>query len=193
MQIIQKGDYLATILRSPKTVFTFQDLLLLWRDKASHAANVRVNYYVKKGSLLKLRKGIYAKDENYSKLELSTRIFTPSYVSFETVLARDGVIFQYYTDIFAASYLTRETVIKNQKYVYKKVKDEILHNPAGIVNDKEISVASKERAVLDILYINNDYYFDNLRSVDWDKIFALLPIYKNKRMEKIINKLYKNI
>ena len=63
-------------------------------------------------------------------------------------------------------------------------------NSAGIENKKYYSVASPERAFLDILYINKDYYFDNVRSLNWDKIFELLPIYANKRMEKVVNKIF---
>ena len=96
-----KGNYLKTILKSDKSVFTFQDLALLWGEQASPAIRVRVNYYVRKGELLRLRKGIYAKSKNYDPLELATRIYTPAYVSFETVLAKEGLVFQYYEKIFA--------------------------------------------------------------------------------------------
>src|SRR5512142_2058641 len=101
-----KGDYLATLLRSPKSVFTYNDILLLWEEPGSGAARVRLTKYVKSGKLYRIRKGLYAKDKNYDRLELATRIFTPSYVSFETVLAREGLVFQFYNAIFAASYLT---------------------------------------------------------------------------------------
>jgi hypothetical protein len=38
-------------------------------------------------------RGIYAKDKDYDKVELAGRIFTPGYVSFETVLVRSGINF----------------------------------------------------------------------------------------------------
>lgn len=187
---MQKGNYLTTILRSDKTVFTFKDLALLWQDSGSSATRVRINYYVKKGELYHIRKGFYAKNKDYSKLELATRIFTPSYLSFETVLARDGLVFQYYEQIFAASYITRQITIDNQVYSYKKIKDTVLINSIGIEHADEMSTATKERAFLDTLYVNNDYFFDNL-SLDWDKVFLILPIYDNKRMAKKVNKIYK--
>jgi len=82
---MQKGDYLTTILRSTKTVFTSRDIAILWQDPGTSATRVRISYYVKKGALIRLRKGLYVKSENYNKIELATRIFTPAYVSFETV------------------------------------------------------------------------------------------------------------
>lgn len=189
---MQKGDYLTTILRSNKTVFTAKDVALLWQDPGSSATRVRISYYVKKGDLYRIRKGLYAKNKDYSKVELATRIFTPAYVSFETVLVKEGLIFQIYNPIFIASYTTREITIESQIYSYRKMKDTVLTNSSGIENNNETSVATKERAFLDTLYINSNYHFDNLRSIDWDKVFGLLSIYDNKRMSKIVNELFKS-
>ena len=181
---MQKGNYLDTILRSAKTVFTLKDIALLWQDNDTDSARVRLNYYVKKGSLYRLRRGIYVQDKNYNKLELATRVFTPSYVSFETVLAKEGLIFQYQTAITVASYLSRDTVIDEQMYSYRKVKDIVLTNSTGVQHTNGVSIATKERSFLDTLYNNTDYHFDNLRTLDWEKISQLLPLYGNKRLEK---------
>ena len=187
---IQKGSYLAAILKSDKTVFTSKDIAILWGETASPATRVRINYYVQKGELIRLRKGIYAKSGGYNKLELATRIFTPAYVSFETVLAKEGLIFQFYEKIFMASYLTREFIINDQIYTLRKVKDAVLTNPMGIEHREETSVATKERAFLDTLYINSDYQIDNLQGLNWEKVFEILPIYTNQRMKKAVNRLY---
>jgi len=190
--MLQKGNYLTTLLRSNKTVFTSKDIALLWQDPGSSAARVRINYYVKRGGLYHIRKGLYAKNKYYSKLELATRIFTPAYVSFETVLAKEGLIFQMYDPVFIASYTTREISIEGQTYSYKKMKYSVLIDPVGIENNNETSIATKERAFLDTLYINNDYHFDNLRSLDWDRVLEILPLYDNKRMTKKVYQLHKS-
>lgn len=188
---MQKGDYLTTILRSNKTVLTFKDIALLWQDANTNAARVRLNYYVKNCDLHRIRRGLYSKGGEYNKTELATRIFTPSYVSFETVLAKEGLIFQYQNSITIASYLTRDITIEGQTYLFKKIKDTILTNTIGIEIANETSIASKERAFLDILYINADYQFDNIRSLDWDKIYNILPLYGNKRMTRAVDQLFK--
>lgn len=187
---IHKGDYLATILKSQKTVFTSKDIAILWGETASPATLVRINYYVRKGELIKLRKGVYAKNREYNKLELATRIYTPAYVSFETVLTKEGLIFQFYGKIFMASYLTREITIDGQVYSLRKVKDAILTNPLGVEHREETSIATKERAFVDTLYVNPDYYFDSLQGINWEKVFEILPIYTNQRMIKTVNRLY---
>src|SRR3989338_9925310 len=181
---------ISDILRSAKTVFTFKDISLIWGDSDKKATIDGVNYYVKTGELYRIRRGIYAKDKNYDKLELATRIFTPSYVSFETVLIQTGINFQFYKKITVASYQTREIDVDGQTYSYKKIKDFVLTNPAGVEHKDETSVASPERAFLDTIYIHKDYHFDNLGSLNWDKVFEMLPIYKNKRMAKKVNEFF---
>ena len=187
---MNKGNYLTAILRSTKTVFSSQDIALLWNEQGNNSARVRLNYYVRKGDLYRIRRGLYAKDKNYNKTELATRIFTPSYVSFETVLAQEGVTFQFYSQIFVASYLTREVTIDNQTYSFKQIQKHILTNSTGIIHKDESSIATRERAFLDTLYINTDYFFDNLAGLDWEKVFAIVPIYQNKSMTRRVQELY---
>ena len=138
-----------------------------------------------------VRRGIYAKDQNYNKYELATKIYTPSYISFETVLAKAGIIFQLYGQIFIASYLTREIIIDGQTYSFRKIKSSILLNPAGVEVKDTYFTASPERAFLDVVYLNKEYHFDNLVNIDWDKVNKILPIYNNRRMEKKV-KEYQN-
>ena len=183
---------ISDILRSNKTVFTFKDISLIWGDSDKKNTIAGVNYYVKIGELYRIRRGIYAKDKNYEKLELATRILVPSYVSFETVLTQTGINFQFYQRITVASYQTREILIDGQTYSYKKIKDLVLTNSIGVEHKNESSVASPERAFLDTIYIHKDYHFDNLGSLNWDKVFEILPIYKNKRMAKKINEFFEH-
>ena len=189
---MRKGSHISTLLRSKKTVFSSRDIALLWGDPGSGKSRVKLNYYVKTGELYRIRKGLYAKDKHYDRLELATRIFTPAYVSFETVLARAGVVFQYYERIFVASYLSREVICDDQTYAVRKIKAVLLTNPAGVDQSGEYAIANKERAFLDTLYISGDYYFDNLTPLDWDKVFALLPLYGNRRLERAVQTLHKH-
>jgi hypothetical protein len=185
-----KGDYLSTLLKSKKTIFTFKDIALIWREEASPATLVRINYYIKKGELIQLRKGIYARDKQYDRLELATRIFTPAYVSFETVLVQEGLIFQIYENIFVASYLTREITIDGQIYSFRKIKDPILTYPLGVNHENNRSLASKERAFLDTLYTHKNFHFDHVQVLNWEKVFDILPVYENKRMENQVYRLF---
>ena len=186
---MEKGDYISTILRSKQTVLSVKDIMLLWGEASSNAARVRINYYAKSEDLYRIRRGFYAKGKDYNKFELATKIFTPSYVSLETVLGQAGITFQHYNQIFVASYTKREITADGQAYSYKRIKDAILTSPAGIESKDNYSIATPERAFLDVVYLNTDYHFDNLGPLNWDKVFEILPIYGgNKRMEKMVKK-----
>ena len=185
-------DYLLDLMRSKNTIFTTKDISLLWGVADVNFVRKKLYRYAKAGKLYPVRKGIYAKGKNYEKYELAAKIFTPSYISFETVLAKSGVVFQFYGQIFVASYLTREVEIEGQIYSFKKIKDSILTNRAGIDVKENYFIASAERAFLDVIYLNKDYHFDNLTNINWDKIAEILPIYGgNKRMEAKLKKYRK--
>lgn len=185
-----KGEYLGVLLRSPKTIFTTKDVAILWGETKGQTVSGRLNKYVKAGKLVRVRRGIYAKDKNYNHFELANRIYTPSYISFETILTREGINFQYYSTIFVASYVSREIEIDGQKISFVRMKDYVLSNTIGIKHEHGIATAIKERAFLDRIYISKDYHFDNLDVLDFDKIFEILPIYHNKRMIKKVNKYF---
>lgn len=187
-----KGEYVEVLLRSPKTVFSTKDVALLWGEEKEQTVSGRLHKYVKAGKLIKVRRGIYAKDKNYDRFELATRIYTPSYVSFETVLTRTGINFQYYGNIFVASYVTREIEADGQKISFIRMKDYVLSNTIGIEHTNDISTATKERAFLDRIYVSKDYHFDNLDALDWNKVFEILPIYHNKRMEKKVKTYFEH-
>jgi hypothetical protein len=107
-QEAQKRGIFGDLAAISKTVFTTKDVALLWGEDAEQTITGRLHKYVKAGKLVSVRRGIYAKDENYDRFEMATRIYTPSYVSFETVLTRAGINFQYYDTIFVASYVSRD-------------------------------------------------------------------------------------
>lgn len=184
---MKKSDILS-LFRSGNTVFSFKDISLIWGETKANLVRRRLSYYVKKGELYPVRRGFYAKDKNYNKYELAVKIYTPSYISFETVLAKAGVVFQFYGQLFIASYLTREIKCDSQVYSFKKIKDSILTNKTGIEVKDNYFVATSERAFLDIVYLNKEYYFDNLDNINWKKVYEILPIYGNKRMEKKVKK-----
>jgi len=75
-------DYLLDLIRSQNTVFTIKDVSLLWEEPDVNFVRKKLYRYVKAGKLYSIRKGIYAKDGNYEKYELATKVFTPAYISF---------------------------------------------------------------------------------------------------------------
>lgn len=185
-----KGEYLEVLLRSSQTIFSSKDVALMWGEDNENIIKNRLNKYVKSGKLFKVRRGLFAKDKNYNRYELATRINTPSYISFETVLGASGMTFQYYGNIFVASYIKRNMEVDGQRIEFVRMKDYVLSNTFGIENSDGYARATKERAYLDTIYRSKKYYIDNESPLDWEKVFEILPIYHNKKMEKTVKKYY---
>lgn len=184
------NTHLIDVIRSPQSVFTTDDLALIWQETKRSLVQDRARYYLKTEQLYQIRKGFYAKDANYNKFEFAIKLYSPAYISLETVLAKEGIINQFYETIFTISYLSREINIDSQNYCFKKIKDTVLSNTLGIEFKENYWVASKERAFLDALYLYKEYHFDNLLGIDWDFCFELVEIYRNKELTKRLKSYY---
>lgn len=185
-------NLIAKIYGSPKTVFNTKDIALIWEENNKNNLKSKISYYVRNKNLIRLKNGVFVKNKDYDRQELATSIYTPSYISFETILRENGVIFQYYDAIFVASKLSKNVLVDGQKISFRKIKEAVLYNPLGIINKNNYSVASKERALLDTIYLFPQYYFDNLHSFDWQKCFEIAEIYQNKKLIERLKKYQKN-
>ena len=182
-------DILFEIYKDSRTVFRINDIALLI-DSNDCLLYQKLNKLVKTGKLLNIRKGIYAK-EGYKSEELACLLYTPTYISLGYVLQRSGIIFQYDSAITNISYLNREIYVNEQLIHYRQIKPEILLNTSGIINKNNTNIATPERAFLDTLYLNGFFYFDNIKSLNINEIYKLLPIYNSaslmRKTEKILN------
>ena len=188
---MKKKDFIKEIYKDKRTLFTFKEIAMLVNETDASRLRQRINYYVKTNAIINIRRGIYAK-EDYNAEELACKIYTPAYLSLEYVLQKAGVIFQYSEKLTAISYLSRTIVADKYNVSYQKIKNDILVNPAGIIRqDNNINIASTERALLDTLYLNKEYYFDVITGIDKRKIIELLTVYRSKnlqiRAEKILD------
>ncbi|MFC2119404.1 hypothetical protein ACFLSY_12255 [Bacteroidota bacterium] len=186
------NNIILAIYQDIRTVFRLIDIAILVGETNFQSLNKKLNYYVRTAKLNNPRKGIYTKTK-YNPEELACNIYTPSYISLEFVLQKAGVIFQYDSSITSVSYLRRNIEVEGQAYNYHKIKGEILVNVAGILQqNNNINIASPERAFLDMLYLNANYYFDNLNPLNSKTVFKLLPIYQSKAMTSRLTKLLQN-
>ena len=179
-----KSDLIFSIYKDVRTVYKLKDIALLIGEDNFDSLNQKLNYYISVGKLLSPRKGVYTKS-NYNKNELACTIFTPSYISLEFVLQKAGIIFQFDSRITAISYLSRSIEIDGQTYFYRKLKNELLINTEGIDRQSnQINIATPTRALLDVLYLNKKYYFDNLNPLNKELIYKLLPLFHSKILEQ---------
>jgi len=161
----------------------------------------RLKYNLKKAKLFKLRKWLYS-SVPVSQLTISqymvagSLVYSPSYLSFESVLHQAGVIFQYYDSLSFAGPYTRELQIWDQDLVFWRLPPSLLTYPIGIVTKDHITQATPERAICDILYHNKHYPLDHLpRTLDRKLLMRIATIYSTikwqKKLPKIVASLLK--
>lgn len=183
-------DIVKEVLKSKKTVFTMMDLRMLSGSTELKTLKRKIYYYIKKGDLYHIRRGFYAKDKDYDRSEFATKFFSPAYISFETVLLKEGIIFQWYETIFVASHQSKSITCDGQNYTARQIKSSVLLDSTGVLKKDNYSIACVERAFLDMVYIYEKYHYDNLGSLDWDKVYTILPLYHNKKMEQRVHKYH---
>jgi len=173
-------------------VFQLSDIAMLFPQDANNYLSDRVGYYVRTGRLLKPRKGIYVKPD-YEPLEFANLLYTPSYISLEYILQQAGIIFQNDSRYTSVSYLTREVEVDIKTYSYRRIREDIIMDTTGIVRKQDnVNSVTPERAFLDMLYLNKNFYFDNLNLLERPLIDRIVPAYKSAALEKRVIKLFKN-
>jgi len=157
---LRKADKISTVFN----ITDIKTILGITNEKAIYNA---LAYALKTKEMYKISNGIYSYDRSYSKKELGNKYRTPSYISTYTVLQEEGIVFQPYSSITLICNRSEKKEIDGQEYIYRKIKDQILLNPLGIYEKDGISIATKERAICDKLYLDGMEYFDNLENINW--------------------------
>jgi len=184
--------YLDKILNSQKTVFSYDDISAILCIENKNTIKSFIFRLLKNWIFKSNFKWIYTLNK-YNIFEFASKLKKDSYISFETVLKQNWVIFQDYSNtIFLAS---NNSILKNiwwNYFKYNKLKDSILYNPLWIINKWNYLIACTERAICDRIYLSPNYYFDNLENIDKQKLLEISQIY-NKRVILEIKKLLKNV
>ena len=104
------------------------------------------------------------------------------------LLREAGIIFQHQNSVFVAGPYSAVKKFGDSVITFRKLKDSVLYNGLGVKNEKNYSIATPERAFLDAIYLSPKYYFDNLRSLNWEMCSELVKIYDNKQLVKRLKK-----
>lgn len=135
---------------------------------------VTLNRLVKSGVLVRLARNIYSLFiESVDIEKIANELYFPSYLSFEQVLSRYGILSQIpYTQTFATVRPTKKMTITGVAVEYSHVKKELFF---GYTLTDGRYIAEKEKALLDQLYMVSM----GKRSIDIEEI-DLKDIDKNK-------------
>jgi len=130
--------------------------------------------WTRKGYLVRLRKGLYTFPEYLDKPDMAVffagKIYSPSYISLHSALSFYGMIPESVVQVTSVTSL-KTAVFKNRfaEYSYKSVRDELMfgYAPRPLADGRTTSYATREKALLDLLYLypfyNTEQELANLR------------------------------
>lgn len=176
MYRIRNNEKQKILLQSGQKIFTTSDLALLWNIIDRNTLLTTIKRYVKKGILSRIYKGLYSTIpiNQLDKYEVACAIGGSfSYISGETILSKEGIILQDIKKITLFGKKAKEITIGDTTYLCRYLNNKYLLNRAGIEDNKGYSVATVDRALADIRYINPQFYTDNNISIDMEKINIL--------------------
>ncbi len=162
---------IAILAQQPQKIFHTSDLKILWNITNQNTLYKTITRFIKKKNIFSIQKGFYSiiPINQLNPLEIGFRaIKSFSYLSTESVLAKDGIINQSPSKITFISQKSANLIINNTYYLIRQLKAQSLYNPLGIKqNNLGVFVASTERAVADMLYFQPKYHFDNDGKINW--------------------------
>ena len=161
------------LLKQDRRLFHVNDLALLWNISNRDTLRQTIARYIKKGVLIQIHRGFYSvlPLDELDPFELGTSLIHDfCYVSTETVLTLNGIIFQQIVGHTLCCSKSMKVKVRDQMFFCRKLADKYLYNPFGIVDRGKYKIATVERAIADMQYFNPRYYFDADSSIDWKKV-----------------------
>lgn len=173
MYRIRNTNQQKALLEQNTRIFKTSDLAVLWGIENKNTLWTTIKRYAHRKILYKIHKGLYAvlPLEKLDKYELGCAISGQlSYVSGEIILQNSGVIMQNLAQITLFGKKKKQFAINGISYLCRHLNNKYLLNRAGIEDNQRFSIATLERAVADILYVNPRYYFDNEMAINKGKL-----------------------
>lgn len=170
------SNRIAILARQPHTIFHARDLGRLWNIENSNTLYTLLKRYTKQTLLYRVYKGLYSllPVEKLDPLLLGIKaLHGYAYVSTETILIKDGIITQVVYSYTFISNQSRHFKIGLFDFKSRKLQDQFLYHPAGIIQENGIMKATLERAVADLLYFNPKAYLDGIEMIDFAKVKKL--------------------
>lgn len=194
-----KPHHVAKILKQKKlTLFTPLEFRRVF-DVSQDATKWFIKTHTKDGLFIKLRNGLYTlADSPANHYLIANRLFTPSYISFDTALSFYGIIPEtIYSVASATPKGTKEFSAMNVRFVYHKVKKEV-YTGYKPINHRgyTILIAEPEKALADYLYFvalkRRGLHYErlNLRKIKKTKLLSYVKLFKQSKMNILIKKIY---
>lgn len=178
------------LLSSSQTVFTVDDLAVLWQMTDRSRLWESIKYYLRTNRLHSIQRGVYALSEDYSPFEAAVKLFPPAYISYTSALAYHGAFFQYSSEIHVMAQASKRLkVMSGQVFIYHQLKNYILLNQMGIEKLDGYWMATLERAICDTSYLVPSFVFEHLDNVNPQILEQLSKLYGNKSLQNRIKRI----
>lgn len=175
-------------------------------EKDPQTMRNQLTRWQKRGLVIRLKRGIYALNENDRKINpsrffLANQLLWPSYVSLESALGYYGLIPEAVADITSVS-ARKTSRFTNPigRFIYQRVKPEAFRGYRSYKDGSglECLIAEPEKAVVDFLYLNlrkfksgakavfkESYRFQNIEKLKPRKVIFWARLFKNSRLEAL--------
>lgn len=161
------------------------------------AARFLVHRYAKRGVFHKLRNGLYCSaDQPPSELAVASRLYEPSYLSFELVLSYYHLIPEAaYTITSATPRPTQALTAMGKTFEYHRLKQPVFTGYEPIkVGTETVLMATPEKALVDTLYfvdlkkkMLNDRL--DLRHLNWKRIESYVRLFERPSLRQLLRSL----
>ncbi len=187
-------------------IYDIQALSIKYKDYKN--INLKVCYEVKKGKLIRIKKGLFSSNIEIDAPLLANVCYSPSYISFEYALSYYGLIPEYVSNITSATYKKKNNKIYDINklcLIYNCIPEKAFYYGIVFKNNEEgikFKIACKEKALCDVLYIKypvrsikdlKTLLFDDLRideeqfyKLDFNLIKQYGPLYHSNSINVLI-------
>lgn len=182
-----------------KLYFSYKDVAVAL-NISEKSAIVTCSRYVKSGILIRLKRNLYMKNENWQYLstpeiyEIANLIQVPSYLSLTTAISYYGLTTQVQQDFYESIALNRSVSVevKERTFNYSKIKKEFYF---GFTKKDNFFIAFPEKAILDALYLQflGRYSLDlsamdirKINFVELNKKAEIFPVYFKKYIKRVL-------
>ncbi len=190
------------------------DMLSL-KDEYKDYSNInqKISLEVKKGNLIRVKKGIYTDNLKIDAPILANFLLSPSYISFEYALSYYGLIPEMVTMYTSAMFNKKNNKyfsVNNVRFDYRSIPNKVF--PYGYTLNKNeeginYKIATKEKALLDTLYSKYPVrsikdlkilLFEDLRidefefeKLDFEFIKKVAPLYHSNTLYTLVKYIEK--
>ena len=161
------------LLKADQKLFNTRDLALLWGITNQNTLYTLIKRYLEKGILIAIHKGFYSTVPIYSldPVRLATGyLHRYAYLSCETILVREGIIFQHSNYFTLVSSVSTRFALGKWNFLVRKLAGKFLYQDLGVTKKEHGFEASVSRAAADILYFNPHYFFDAKDRIGWKEV-----------------------